>query len=138
MSSQTEPEGVPALVTKMAEQLTQLFDMKLSLLKVELKEEIGTYLRGGLIIVVGALIVAVGFVLLNIAIAFLVSTLFANSNFSPTVRYALGFIVTAVIYLVAGSVTIGLTKQRLARQDLVPKRTMAEFERDKQWLQKNR
>ena len=136
MSSRTEPEGVPALVTKMAEQLTQLFDTKLSLLKVELKEEIGAYLRGGVIILVGTLLVLVGFALLNIAIAFLLSALFADSNFSQPVRYALGFIITAVIYLVAGSATIAIAKSRLAKQALVPKQTVAELERDKEWLQK--
>jgi uncharacterized membrane protein YqjE len=136
MSSQTEREGLPALFTRMADHLAQLFDTKLSLLKVELKEEIDAYLRGGMMVLAGAIIVAVGFALLNIAIAFLVSDLFANSNLDQPVRYALGFIITAVIYLVAGSVTIVVAKSRLTRQGLVPKQTVAELERDKEWLRK--
>jgi len=133
---QTDEGGLPALLAKMAEELTQLFDTKLSLLKVELKEEIDTYIHGGVMILIGAVIVAVGFALLNVAIAFLVARLFDAFDLSQPVRYALGFILTAAIYLIAGAIMIVVSKNRLAKQSLVPKRTMAELERDKEWLQK--
>jgi uncharacterized membrane protein YqjE len=131
-----EPEGLPALFTRMADDLTQFFDTKLALLKVEIKEDIDAYISGGIMILVGGVVVAVGFALLNVAVAFLVSVLFENSNLSQPVRYALGFIITALVYLIAGAVTIIVTKNRLAQQGIVPKRTLAELERDKEWLQK--
>src|SRR3954451_20383302 len=134
--NETEEGRLPELLGKMAEELTQLFDTKLSLLKVELKEEIDTYIHGGVMILIGAVVVAVGFALLNVAIAFLVSRLFETADFSQPVRYALGFILTAVIYLVAGAIMIVVSKNKLAKQSLVPKRSMAELERDKEWLQK--
>ena len=77
----------------------------------------------------------VGFALLNVAIAFLVSTIFENSNLSQPVRYAFGFIITSLIYLIGGAVMILITKSRLAKVGIVPKRTVAELERDKEWLQ---
>jgi len=43
---------------------------------------------------------------------------------------------TRLVYLIAGAATIIVTKNRLVRQGLVPKRTVAELERDKEWLQK--
>lgn len=56
-----EPEGLTALFSKMADELTQLVDMKLMLLKVELKEDIAGYIRGGLMILIGGVVIAVGF-----------------------------------------------------------------------------
>lgn len=86
-------------------------------------------------ILVGGIVIVVGFALFNVAIAFLVSTVFEDSNLSQPVRYALGFILTSLIYLIAGGVVIVITKNRLAGLGIVPKRTVAELERDKEWLQ---
>lgn len=130
-----EPESLPALFARMADELTQLFDTKLALLRVELKEEVTSYMRGAVLLLIGGVVIGVGFALLNVAIAFLVSTAFENSNLSQPVRYALGFIITSLIYLIGGSVVIVITKNRLAKLGIVPKRTVAEFERDKKWLQ---
>jgi uncharacterized membrane protein YqjE len=130
-----EPEGLPALFAKMADELTQLFETKLALLRIELKEEVSTYTRGAVTIIIGGVITAVGFALLNVAIAFLVSTIFDRSSFSQPVRYALGFLVTSLVYLIGGGVAIVISKNRLARVGIVPKRTVAELERDKEWLQ---
>ena len=130
-----QPEGLPALFAKMADELTQLFDTKLALLRVELKEEVSSYTRGAITIVIAGVVVVVGFALLNVAIAFLVSTIFENSNLSQPVRYALGFIITSLIYLIGGGVMILITKSRLAKVGIVPKRTVVELERDKEWLQ---
>jgi len=134
--NETDEGRLPELLGKMAEELTQLFDTKLSLLKVELKEEIDSYIHGGVMILIGAVVVAVGFALLNVAIAFLVSRLFDAADLTQPVRYALGFILTAVIYLIAGAIMIVVSRNRLAKQSLVPRRTIAQLERDKEWLQK--
>jgi len=76
----------------------------------------------------------VGFALLNVAIAFAVSTLFAQANFSQPASYALGFVVTGGFYLVVGAIVVMLMKSRLGKQDLVPQRTVQELRKDKQWL----
>ena len=47
---------------------------------------------------------------------------------------AIGFVITAVLYLVIGAVTIIAAKNRLAKQGIVPKRTAAELKRDKEWV----
>lgn len=109
-----------------------MVDLRLNLLKVEIKEEVDAYLRGGVTIVVGGLITAIGFALANIALGFFVSTLFARSQFSQPARYALGFIIVGLVYLIAGGVIVVVTKNRLAAQGLVPKRSVEEFEHDKQ------
>jgi len=130
-----EPEPLPDLFGKLGDDLTQLFDAKLSLLKIELREEVTTYVRGLVMIALGAVVALVGFALLNIAIAFLVSTLFANTGFSPPARYALGFVITAVVYLAIGGALMIFSKNRMAEQDLVPRRTVSELKRDKELLE---
>jgi uncharacterized membrane protein YqjE len=82
----------------------------------------------------GAAVAVVGFALLNVAIAFAVSTLFAQANFSQPASYALGFVVTGGFYLLVGAIVILVMKSRLARHDLVPQRTIQELRKDKQWL----
>jgi uncharacterized membrane protein YqjE len=114
----------------------QLFDTKLSLLKVEIKEEATEYARDGVMIAVGAIIAAVGFALLNVALAFGISMLFAGTDLSQPAKYAIGFVTAGVLYLVVGGIMITVMKSRLAKQSLVPDRTVAELRKDKQWLKK--
>ncbi|CAN5778217.1 hypothetical protein BH18ACI4_BH18ACI4_19710 [soil metagenome] len=130
----SETESFPALVGRLGDDVMQLFDTKLSLLKVELKEEANAYARGGIAIALGGVVSAVGFALLNVAVAFAVSTLFANSSFSQPAKYAMGFVLTGLFYLVIGGIVILTVKNRLAHQDLVPNKTVEELRKDKQWL----
>lgn len=80
------------------------------------------------------MIAVVGFALLNVALAFAVSTLFASANFSQPASYALGFVVTGAFYVLVGAILVMLMKNRLAKRELVPQRTVAELRKDKQWL----
>jgi uncharacterized membrane protein YqjE len=129
-------ETLPSLFARLGDQITQLFDAKLTLLRVELKEEINTYLRGVMMIIAGAVVAVIGFALLNVAIAFLISMVFESTHMSQPARYALGFILTAALYLVAGSVVVVKAKNKIAKQGIVPPRTAKELARDKEWLQK--
>jgi dipeptide/tripeptide permease len=81
-------------------------------------------------------IATVGFALLNMGIGFLISALFENTQLSQPMKYALGFLVTGAIYLLLGGGVIMLNKKRLAGRGIVPERSMAELEKDKQWLKK--
>ena len=60
--------------------------------------------------------------------------LFDSTDLSPAVRYGLGFIITALLYLVIGTIIILVGKSRLAKQNMIPKRSALELKRDKQWL----
>jgi uncharacterized membrane protein YqjE len=135
-TAKPDTEGLPSLVTRLGDDVMQLFDTKLSLLKVELKEEATEYARDGVMIAVGAIIAAVGFALLNVALAFGISLLFASTDLSQPAKYAIGFVTAGVLYLVVGGIIITTMKGRLAKQSLVPDRTVAELRKDKQWLKK--
>jgi len=129
-----DTENLPTLFSRLGDDVMQLFNSQLALFKVELKEEANAYGRGITMIAIGAVIATVGFALLNVAVAFAVSTLFVQANFSQPASYALGFVVTGAFYVVLGAIVVMAMKNRLANQDLVPKRTVDELRKDKQWL----
>jgi uncharacterized membrane protein YqjE len=130
----SETESLPTLFSRLGDDVMQLFNSQLSLFKVEIKEEANAYLRGAIMIGLGAVVALIGFALLNVAVAFGVSTLFAQSNFSQAASYALGFVITGIFYLLVGAIVVTAVKSRLAKQDLVPNRTVEELRKDKQWL----
>ena len=134
MSRETDNESLPSLFSRLGDDVMQLFDTKMSLLKVEIKEEATEYARDGVMIGAGGIIAAVGFALLNVALAFGISTLFANTELSQAAKYAIGFLSAGVLYLIIGSIIMMTMKNRLAKQSLVPDRTVAELRKDKQWL----
>ena len=129
-------QNLRTLFGRLTDDLTELFDAKLELLKTELKEEVISYGRGVALIVGGAVVGIVGFALLNVGVAFFVSMLFDGANLSPAVRYGLGFVIAALLYLVIGVTTILVAKRRLAKQTIIPEKSALELKRDKQWLQK--
>ncbi len=133
---QADNENLPALFSRLGDDVMELVDTKLSLLRVEVKEEANTFIHAGVGMAIGGVIATVGFVLVNVAAALGVATLFANSNLTPAAQYALGFVVTGAIYLVLGSIIALAMKSRLARQSVVPPRTVAELRKDTQWLKK--
>ena len=130
----TSDESLPSLFSRLGDDVMQLFDTKMSLLKVEIKEEATEYARDGVMIGAGGIIAAIGFALLNVALAFGISTLFANTELSQAAKYAIGFLSAGVLYLIIGSIIMMTMKNRLAKQSLVPGRTVAELRKDKQWL----
>src|ERR1041384_2891079 len=134
LPARADNESLPTLFSRLGDDVMELFNSQLALFKVEIKEEANAYARGVTMIAVGAVIAVVGFALLNVAIAFAVSTLFAQANFSQPASYALGFVVTGAFYLIVGAIVIMLMKSRLAKQELVPQRTVQELRKDKQWL----
>jgi len=134
ITTPAENESLPNLISRLGEDIMQLVNSQLALLKVEIKEEANAYARGAAMIAFGAAVAVVGFALLNVAIAFAVSTLFAKANFSQPASYALGFLATGGFYLIVGAIVVLVVKNRLGKQNLVPKRTVQELRKDKEWL----
>lgn len=134
ITPKVENESLPTLFSRLGDDVVQLFDTKVSLLKVELKEEANAYARGGIMIAAGGMVAAIGFALLNVALAFGIATLFSETNLSQPARYAIGFVTAGVLYLIVGGIIISSVKSKLAKQNLVPDRTVEELRKDKQWL----
>jgi uncharacterized membrane protein YqjE len=129
-------QSLTTLFSRLTDNFTELLDAKLQLLKTELKEEAISYAGWASLILGGGVIGVIGFALLNAGIAFLVSMLFDSTDLSPAARYGLGFIITALLYLVVATIIILVGKSRLAKQRMIPQRSALELKRDKQWLRK--
>jgi hypothetical protein len=128
--------SLPGLLGRVGEDLATLLDAKLGLLKIEIEEDLRAYARGGAAIGVGSVIAAVGFALLNVGIAFIVSALFADTQLSQAMKYSLGFLITGASYVVLGSGIMIVNKNRLAGRGMVPEKSIEELQKDKQWLKK--
>jgi uncharacterized membrane protein YqjE len=132
----TELENLPVLLTHLGDEVTQLFDTKISLLKVEIKEDVNAFLKAGVGIAAAAMIALIGFVLASVAGALGISILLENTNLSQAGRYSLVFVIIGAAYLIMGTIVALVMKGRLAKQSLVPNRTVDEFRKDKEWLKK--
>lgn len=138
--SQADIESLPALFGRLGDDVMTLLDTKLSLVKVELKEDATIYARAGTLMGVGAVVAVIGFALVNVAIALFISMLFANDDAATVVQrygpgsYGLGFLITGIVYLVIGGILAYVGKNRLAARSPVPNRSVDELRKDKQWL----
>lgn len=131
-------ENLPTLFGKLGDDVMRLVDTKLSLVKVELKEDASFYARNGAFTAVGAMVALIGFALVNVAVAFFISNLFANDavaaqRFGPN-SYGLGFLITGIVYVVIGGIIVLVMKNKLAAYNPVPTTTLDEIRKDKQWL----
>jgi uncharacterized membrane protein YqjE len=137
---QTELENLPTLFSRLGDDVMRLVDTKLSLVKVELKEDASFYARNGAYTAVGAMVALIGFALVNVAVAFFIANAFGSNaanavaqKFGPT-SYGLGFLITGVVYMVIGGIVVLVMKKKLADYNPVPTKTLDEIRKDKQWL----
>lgn len=131
-----EMENLPALLTRLSDDVVQLFDTKMSLLKVEVQEDVQAFLSAGIVIAMGALVALIGFALASVALALGIATQLGSTTLTTTGRYGLSFAIVGVVYLLVGTIIALVMKGRLAKQSLVPNRTVDEFRKDKEWLTK--
>ena len=131
-----EIENLPVLLTRLSDDVMQLFDAKMSLLKVEVQADVNAFLSGGIVIAIASMVALIGFGLASVALALGISSQLANANLSQTGRYGVSFAGVGLIYLIVGSIIALVMKGRLSKQSLVPNRTVDEFRKDKEWLKK--
>ena len=131
-----EMENLPVLLTRLGDDVMQLFDTKMSLFKVEVQEEVNAFLRAGIVIAMAAMVALIGFALASVALAFGISTQLANTTLTTPARYGLSFVIVGAVYLIAGTITALAMKGRLSRQSLLPNRSVDELRKDKEWLKK--
>jgi uncharacterized membrane protein YqjE len=135
-SGEAGTASLPALVARLGEDVLSLIDSKLSLLRIEVEEDVRAYGRGLFAIGVAGVVAAVGFALVNVALAFVVAGLLRDTGLSPPLQHGLAFGATGFVYLLIG-ITIALrARSRLAAHDPKPGRSLAELARDREWLQK--
>src|SRR5918911_1859365 len=97
-NAEGEGESLTALFGRLSDGVVTLLDTKLSLLKVEIKEDVNAYIRGAVMILVGGIIAAVGFAILNVAVALFFGALLPGT-LRPAGRYAPGLGLTGAGFL---------------------------------------
>jgi len=109
-------EDLPALVGRLGEDVATLIDTKLSLLKVELEEEVSAYLHGSLALGAGSIVAIAGFALVSVALALAVSVAFERMHLGPAVEYALGFLVAGLTYVLFGVLFVRRVTRRMGKR----------------------
>jgi uncharacterized membrane protein YqjE len=131
-----EIENLPVLLTRLGDDVMQLFDAKMRLLRVEVQEDVNAFLRASTVIAAAGMVALIGFSLASVALALGISTLLANSNLTQAGRYGVSFSIVGLVYLLIGTIIAAVMKGRLSKRSLVPDRTVNEFRKDQQWLKK--
>lgn len=115
----------------LAGEISSLIQLQIALLKAEIVDGVVGYAKGGAFLVAALIPAVLTFLFLEIALGFLLAAMFP---FSLPVNYALGFGLVMLINAAVAGVLVWLGISRLRKHSLVPKRSIEEFEREKQWL----
>ena len=128
-------DSLPALVGRLGEDLSRLMDTKLSLLKIEIQDDLRSYLRGAVHVVAAGSVAAIGFGLVSVGVALFGATLLAESgSLSWPTAQATGFIVLGLLFMGGGVIVARLAIAQLKNTDATPERSIRELERDRKWL----
>ena len=138
-STSTPSDSLPVLVGRLGEDLSRLVDSKLSLLKIEIQEDLQSYFRGAVQVVAAGAVAAVGFGLVSVGVALFGATLLARSgSLSWPTAQATGFVVIGLLCVGVGAIVGRFALARLKHADSTPERSIQELERDQKWLRAGR
>ena len=127
-------DEIPTLVSDLGDELTQLLDAKVGLLKLEVKEEVATYVLNGAMVAGGAALAGIGLLFGSLAIVFGISSIFLHNGFGPGASYGISFVIVGVTYFVIGVISALVFSRKLSAHDPTPERTVQELRKDKRWL----
>jgi uncharacterized membrane protein YqjE len=115
-----------SLVNRLLEEILRLLDQKLTLLKLELREELGAAVRRTALLAIGGAVAALGSFLLIVALAVWVGELVGSI---PG-----GFAIVGGVFALGGVILLLSMRRQLAEQHFVPRQTVQELRRDAEWI----
>jgi uncharacterized membrane protein YqjE len=113
------------LLRRLVSEIGILIDQRLTLLRIELKEQLAAVARDVALIAVGAGLLAIASLLLITALALWVGRTIGST--------AGGFGLLGAVALVLGGILMGIAIRELRRRRLAPK-TREELRRDVEWM----
>ena len=132
-------DSLPALVGRLGEDLSRLVDSKLSLLKIEIQDDLDSYVRGAVQAVAAGAVTAVGFGMVSVGVALFGANLLAHwASLSWPAAQAISFVVIGLLFMAVGAIVARLAVTRLKHADPTPERSIRELERDRKWLRADR
>jgi uncharacterized membrane protein YqjE len=118
--------GFGSLLNRLVADIVRLLDQKLALLKLELKEELAAIVRRSVLLAVGAVVAGLGGLFLIVALAIGLGDLVGTT--------AGGFAIVGGAFVLGGAVLLISMRQQLAELRFLPKHTVHELRRDKEWI----
>jgi uncharacterized membrane protein YqjE len=118
--------SVGSLVNRLLNEILRLLDHKFTLLKLELREELGAAVRRSALMAVGGVVAALGSILLIVALAVWVGELVGSI---PG-----GFAIVGGVFVLGGVILFLSMRRQLAEQHVVPRQTVQELRRDVEWI----
>jgi uncharacterized membrane protein YqjE len=115
-----------SLVNRLLNEILRLLDQKFTLLKVELREELGEAVRRSALMAAGGVVAALGSVLLIVALSVWIGELVGSI---PG-----GFAIVGGVFVLGGVILLLSMRRQLAEQDFVPRKTVQELRRDAEWI----
>jgi uncharacterized membrane protein YqjE len=117
---------LPRLLNRFVEQVLQLLETQIALLKTEIRESVDSYTKNLVRVVIAGVVGLLGFLLFNVAIALWLDTFMRNP--------ALSFAMVGGFYLVIGGGLGYAAVSRLRTAPVSLPDSRREIERDKNWL----
>jgi hypothetical protein len=114
------------LVDRLIRDVGTLLDQKAALLTLEIRQQFSAALRGLVTMAVGAVLAAVGLLLLGMAAALWVGAFIGSE--------AGGYGVVGAAIAIIGGGAIAVTRRQLTSRTIKPEETMQELRRDAKWI----
>lgn len=112
-------------------ELKDFVNTRLQMFKAEMNEKVGKVKTAAPALVIGAVFALTAWLIISIALAFLISMAFAGRPY----QYALGFGIVGIIYMLIGGVAGFYGYRTLASGSMTPERTLRVLKQDQIWLQ---
>ncbi len=112
-------------------ELKDFISVRLQMLRSEMNEKLGAIKSSAPMLIVGALMGVMAFVLLTGALVALVAMAFQNEPY----QYALAFGIVFVVYALVAAVCLSFAYNNIRSRGLAPERTMRVLKQDQIWMQ---
>jgi hypothetical protein len=127
----TNGRSLGATVNEVKEEFKLFAETRIAMLQAEMKEKVSLIKASAPMLVIGALLGSVAFLVLTGALICLVHMAFAGSAWG----WFFAFLIVGVVYAVFGGVAGFMGYQNLTKNGLTPERTIKVLKDDKVWLQ---
>lgn len=124
-------EALPDLFRRLAAEISSMMSLQVALLKAEVADGVKGYTRGAILLAAAAVPALLTLLFLEAALACFLAALFP---FSLPVSFGLGCALVMLLNAVVAAIAAWVGLKEFRRHSLVPRRSIEEMERDKQWL----
>ena len=129
--TQAEAASLTDMIRKLTADLGTILNLKIELLKAEIRDSVSGYMKDGIMIAIAAGMGFFAAIFINVVLMCLFARLFP---FSDPINYALGALIVTLIHGIGATLLFMMARKRMATRTLTPERTIQELQRDKQWI----